>query len=122
MRRYIAVTDAQRAAIIKVFGVTGRTVHNALSYDPKYGFSDKAKRIREMARKQGAVTYYVATGDEVFFDSEGNMRQVLDNGVEIFVDKSNGKGMVSRRGVEIVTMENMKISELAALQAVARTL
>lgn len=91
MRKYIVATKDQRAAIMKVFGVTDRTVRNALGYDPQWGNTDTARRIREMARKQGATTYYAVTGDEVFFDSEGNMHQVFANGAEIFIDKNTGK-------------------------------
>lgn len=107
---------------MKVFGVTDRTVRNALGYDPQWGNTDTARRIRAMARKQGATTYYAVTGDEVFFDSEGNMHQVFANGAEIFIDKNTGKGEVVRHGEVMLTVENMKISEVTALQEVARTM
>lgn len=122
MKKYIAVTDEQRAAIIKVFGVTRRTVWNALNYDPQYGFTVTARRIRKMAREQGATTYYVVTGDEVFFDSEGNLHQAFNNGAEIFIEKSSGKGYITRHGNLVVEFENLKISELTALQETARNL
>lgn len=34
MKRIIEVSDNVRSNIMKAFGVTGKTVHNALSYDP----------------------------------------------------------------------------------------
>lgn len=53
MEKRIRVDKSLRAYIAKIFGVTERTVYNALGYDSQYGQSDMAKRIRKFAIKKG---------------------------------------------------------------------
>lgn len=122
MRKYIQVSDMQREMIMKVFKVGKKSVYNALNYDPRRGGTDTARRIRQMARKQGAHTYYVVRGEEALFDSEGNWHQIFENGAEIHVDKASGIAQLIYRGERRQMIENARVSDIAALQNIAKGL
>ena len=49
MRKYIHIRKEDREFIMKVFGVTGRTVMNAIRFDSERGDTDLARRIRKVA-------------------------------------------------------------------------
>ncbi len=122
MKKYIDVTAKQRDAVVKVFKVSGRMMRYALHYDPKYGHSDTARRIRKAALEQGGVERYDVTSEEVWFDGEGNLRQLFRNGAELTIEKSTGAARVVYRGKTVITAESVKISEIEALQNAARNL
>lgn len=122
MKKYIALGAKERGDIVKAFGVTTRTVRSALGYDPKFGYSDKARRIREMARKQGGELRYDVSAWEVWFDSEGNLRQDFSNGAEIIIEKCTGEAKLYHRGRLAFFVKNIKVSEIPALQEFARSL
>ena len=122
MKKYIAVGAKERGDIVKAFGVTSRTVRSALGYDPKFGYSDKAKRIREMARKQGGELRYDMSAEEAWYDSEGSMHQSFANGAEIIIDKRTGEAKVYHRGQLMYLSVNIKVKEIPALQEYAREL
>lgn len=122
MKKYIAVGAKERGDIVKAFGVTSRTVRSALGYDPKFGYSDKAKRIREMARKQGGELRYDVSAWEVWFDSEGNLRQSFTNGAEIIIEKCTGAAKVYHHGLLEFFGKDIKVSEIPGLQEFAKSL
>ena len=123
MKKYIAVTDKQRAAIFSASKVGERTIRNALNFDPIRGSSKKAVAIREIAHEHGAKTFYNEVAmEEVFFDSEGNLRQEFENGAKILIEKGTGKASVTYKGDTVIQIENIKISEITTLQEVARGL
>ncbi len=107
---------------MRVFKVGQRTVYNALNYVSKGGGTDTARRIRQMARKQGAHTYYVVRGEEALFDSDGNWHQIFENGAEIHVDKASGIAQLIYRGERRQMIENARVSDIAALQNIAKGL
>lgn len=55
VRFILETTGDVRKKIAQTFGVTPKTVFNALTYDKKRGFTDVATRIRKMAIENGAV-------------------------------------------------------------------
>lgn len=122
MRKYISVTSEVKEKIMKVFEVTDRTVRNALNYDPLYGGTATARRIRVMARENGGVTYYVVKSPEVWFDSEGSMHQVFANGAEIVIDKATGDGQVIYRGEVKAEYPSVMMAEIADMQEYAKGL
>lgn len=122
MRQTIVVTDDLRDKIMEVFKVTRRTIWNALNYDPKWGYTDKAKRIRQMAFRNGATVQYEVSGDEVFFDSAGNLRQVLPDGIEIIVEKRTGTGKIMRYGKTVEMWADVHVSDLEAMQERAKSI
>ena len=122
MKKYIDVTAKQREAVLRVFKVSGRMLRYALSYDPQYGRSDTARRIRKAALEQGGVERYDVTCEEGFFDSAGNLRQLFRNGAELLIEKSTGAARVLYRGKTVITAESVRISEVEALQNAARNL
>lgn len=64
MEKRIRVDKSLRAYIAKTFGVTERTVFNALGYDSQYGHSDMAKRIRQFAIQSGGQQTVTLTDKE----------------------------------------------------------
>jgi len=55
VRFVLDAADDVREKIARTFGVTSKTVFNALTYNEKRGFTDMAIRIRKMAIENGAV-------------------------------------------------------------------
>ena len=55
MKKYIHITKEDREFIAKAFGITERSVYNAVRFDEKRGGSDMAKRIRKMAFERGGI-------------------------------------------------------------------
>ena len=88
--RRIEVSTEVRNKIIKTFGVTGKTVSNALNYTGERGQTDLAKRIRIMALENGGRHMASWPECETIHDANGMMRQIFDNGATIEVDKQTG--------------------------------
>lgn len=55
MRRYIDVKAADKDFLMKVFGVSERTVRNALNYVGEYCDNDTARKIRHTALQRGGT-------------------------------------------------------------------
>ena len=69
MKRAIDVSTEVREGIRKTFKVSDQAIWLALTFDPKRGMSDKAKRIRQYAKINGGVETVVAEkGDTLLFD------------------------------------------------------
>ena len=64
MKERIEVTIETRKEITKIFGVTERTVSNALNYAGTRGETDLARRIRKYAAQKGGETYVILKKDE----------------------------------------------------------
>lgn len=121
MRKHISVTKKVRQELMKEIEVSDRTVRNALNYDPQYGGTATARRIRKVAREKGGVTYYVVEAPEVWFDSEGSMHQVFANGAEIVIDKGTGDGQVIYCGEVKAEYPSVMMAEIADMQEYARS-
>jgi len=59
MKKYIEITKADRAFLMKAFGVTSRTVQNAVRYDERRGCTELARKIRKVAMERGGVEMVV---------------------------------------------------------------
>ena len=64
MKERIEVTSETRKAIAKTFGVTEKTVFNALTYAGTRGETELARRIRKYAFQKGGETYVILKKDE----------------------------------------------------------
>ena len=69
MKRAIDVSTKVREGIRKTFKVSDQAIWLALTYDPKRGMSDKAKRIRQYAKINGGVEIVVAEKDTPCFST-----------------------------------------------------
>lgn len=120
--RRIEVSTEVRKKIIKTFGVTGKTVSNALNYTGERGQTDLAKRIRIMALENGGRHTVTWPECETIHDAFGVMRQIFDNGATIEVDKNTGDAKwFDPKGVLRGEEKNISIQRLYVMQELAAT-
>ena len=120
MKRAIDVSTKVREGIRKTFKVSDQAIWLALTFDPKRGMSDKAKRIRQYAKLNGGVEIVVAEKDDtLLFDHEGSFRQYFPNGAALTFDKKTGGATIYYRGKKMVSVDNVRVSEMTTLQNVA---
>lgn len=120
MKRAIDVSTEVREGIRKTFKVSDQAIWLALTFDPKRGMSDKAKRIRQYAKINGGVEAVVAEkGDTLLFDHEGSFRQYFSNGAVLEFDKKTGNATIFFKGKEMVSADNVLVREMPSLQIMA---
>ena len=120
MKRAIDVSTEVREGIRKTFKVSDQSIWLALTFDPKRGMSDKAKRIRQYAKINGGVETVVAeNGDTLLFDHEGSFRQYFPNGAVLEFDKKTGNATIFFKGKEMASAENVLVREIPSLQIMA---
>ena len=122
MKKYIHVTKEVREKLMNNFGVTNVMVWYALTFHPKRGNSDLAKRIRCCAIQNGGIVLNELPAMETFHDHDGYMRQYLPNGVLLEVNKSNGDVDVIFKGESVKHYENVFVRDLKGIQNWAATL
>lgn len=116
MERKIEVGTEIRRKISKMFGVTSKTVSNALTYAGTRGESDTAKRIRKVALENGGRRMVYCPECETLFDSEGNLKQTFPNGAVLVINKQSGVGVVSFRGKDVAKYGSVMVSDLEGIQ------
>lgn len=120
MKRAIDVSMEVREGIRKTFKVSDQAIWLALTFDPKRGMSDKAKRIRQYAKINGGVEMVVAEkGDTLLFDHEGSFRQYFPNGAVLEFDKKTGNATIFFKGKEMASADNVLVREMPSLQNMA---
>lgn len=118
--RRIEVSTEVRNKIIKTFGVTGKTVSNALNYTGERGQTDLAKRIRIMALENGGRHMVSWPECETIHDASGMMHQTFENGSKIEVDKRTGYACwFDPKGVKRGEQKNITIPQLYVMQELA---
>ena len=122
--RIIKVTDDAKERLAKIFGCTKRSVYSALCYSSE---SEKAERIRHIARRDmGGWIEAAVPEEEMFYDvtEDGRhvMRQYYGNGAVLEVSMDDGTGRVMYKGKTLVTVENVMVSDMPAMQETARSL
>lgn len=121
--RRIEVTTDVRNKIERVFGVTRKTVGNALAYRGERGQTDLAKRIRIMALENGGRHMVSWPECETIHDASGMMSQVFDNGAKIEVDKHTGDACwFDPKGVKRGEQKNISIQQLYVMQELAASI
>lgn len=120
-RVVIEVAQEVREKIIKVFGVTGKTVSNALNYSGgTRSESDLAKRIRKMAMQNGGRRMaYWPECETIHDEGTGEMVQTFRNGAKLVIRKDTGDAVVYYKGVARQRQENISIRQLYMLQEFA---
>lgn len=120
MKRAIDVSTEVREGIRKTFKVSDQAIWLALTFDPKRGMSDKAKRIRQYAKINGGVETVVAEkSDTLLFDHEGSFRQYFSNGAVLEFDKKTGNATIFFKGKEMASADNVLVREMPSLQIMA---
>ena len=114
---------ADREFLIKAFGVTGKTVQNALRFDGERGNTDLAKRIRKAAMDRGGIVMVEIPEVETLHDSDGYMRQYFPNGVLVEFSKMADAGCDVLLGGEVVRhYDRVMLSDIPAIQKYAEGL
>lgn len=120
MKRAIDVSTEVREGIRKTFKVSDQAIWLALTFDPKRGESDKAKRIRQYAKINGGVEIVVAEKDDtLLFDHEGSFRQYFANGAILEFDKNTGNAVIHYNGKKLVSVDDVMVREMNQIQTLA---
>ena len=121
MDKMIKVSADVRSKIMKAFGVTSKTVYNALSYNLERGNTDLAKKIRVMALENGGVpTVSLPECETIHDEKNGLMVQTFQNGAVLTIDKSNGNAEVKDpKGKVRMRKENLMVTQIYVLQEYA---
>ena len=123
MKRAIDVSTKVREGIRKTFKVSDQSIWLALTFDPKRGESDKAKRIRQYAKLNGGVEIVVAEKDDtLLFDHEGSFRQYFTNGAILEFDKKTGNAIIHYNGKKLVSVDDVMVREMNQVQTLAGSL
>lgn len=122
MKKYIHITKEDREFIAKAFGITERSVYNAVRFDDKRGNTELAKRIRKLALERGGTVMVEVAEIETWHDTDGHVRQYFPNGVVLDGDKKSGKVVLLVGGKVARSYDNPKISEMESIQREAMAL
>lgn len=123
MEKYIHTQKADREFLMKAFGVTAKTVFNALHFDEQRGHTDLAKKIRKIAMDRGGIVMTVSPEVETLHDSDGYMRQYFPNGAEVEFSKKEDCGCdVLHKGKVVRHYDRVMLSDIAAIQEYASQL
>ena len=122
--RTIKVSKENKAKLAKMFNCTDRMVYKALCFECQ---TLLARKIQYVARKEmGGWVEAAVPEDEIFYDTmdsgERFMRQYFNNGAVLEVSMDNGQGRVMYKGKTLVTVENVMVSDMPAMQETARSL
>lgn len=117
IKRYIAVTKANREFLIKLFKVTNRTISNSLDLD--LPSTDVRRRIRRAAIEGGGEVMVTLREVETIHDANNRMIQTFPNGARLEIDKTTGNATIIYKGEEIAKFENVMISQLYDIQSIA---
>lgn len=107
MKKNIAVSKEAREKIAKAFGVTMRTVWNALNLD--YPETEIVKRIRIAAKQNGGVLMATVPAGEAIYFADGTMRADFDNGAFCEFYRNDGTGHIFHKGKEVAVYENVSL-------------
>lgn len=120
MKRQIAVSKEVREKLMKVFGVTERTVFNALAMGKEGNLLHK--KIRKAALDSGGVLMVTIPEVETFFDTGVGMRQYLPNGAVLEFSFADGSCDTWFKGERMDRREKVAVSEIRGIQARAAAL
>ena len=119
VKRYIHIKKEDRDFLMTTFGITEKSVFNAINFDSKRGNTELAKRIRKLAIDRGGIVMIEAPEGEIFHDSDNYMREYLPSGVMIELSKRDGSGVVFKKGMQMKSYENILLTDIPQIQAYA---
>lgn len=116
----IEVPTEIRKKLEALFGVTGKTVSNALNYAGERGETTLAKKIRKAAMENGGRRMAYLPAFETIHTHDGIMTQMFDNGAKLVADMHSGSVQVfDKQDVKRFRRDNVSIAELYVLQEMA---
>lgn len=122
MKRYIHITKENREFLMKAFGVSRKTVLNAVTFAGARGETDLAKRIRKLALERGGIVMVAAPEVETMHDHDDYMRQYFPNGAMLELSKKDASGDVFFNGENVRHYDRVEIPEIYAIQDFAQAL
>lgn len=124
MKKYIHIQKEDREFIAKAFGISERSVFNAIRFDDRRGDTDLSKKVRKLAMARGGIVMVVAPEVETLFDADGYMRQYLPNDVLLEFGKTEEtKGCnVYHHGVLVRHEDDPMVSDVKNIQSWALAL
>lgn len=122
MKKYIHIKKEDREFIAKAFGISERSVFNAIRFDDRRGDTDLAKKVRKLAMDRGGIVMVEVPEMETLFDADGYMRQYLPNNTMLELNKKTGGCEVFHKGEKVRRYENVEVAEIENIQSMALAL
>lgn len=122
MKKYIHIKREDREFIAKAFGITERSVFNAIRFDDRRGETELARKVRKLAMERGGIIMVELPEVETLHDADGYMRQYLPNDVLLEFSRENGGCDVFHKGMKVRHYENVLVKDIPEIQNWASTL
>lgn len=122
MRKYIHIKREDREFIAKAFGITERSVFNAIRFDDRRGETELARKVRKLAMERGGIVMVEIPEIETLHDADGYMRQYLPNDVLLEFSREDGGCDVFHKGMKVRHYENVLVRDIPEIQNWASTL
>lgn len=122
MKKYIHIKREDREFIAKAFGITERSVFNAIRFDDRRGETELARKIRKLAMERGGIVMVEIPEIETLHDADGYMRQYLPNDVLLEFSREDGGCDVFHKGMKVRHYENVLVRDIPEIQNWALTL
>lgn len=116
MKKYIHIQKEDREFIAKAFGISERSVFNAIRFDDRRGGTDLAKKVRKLAMDRGGIVMVEVPEEETLFDADGYMRQYLPNNALLEFSFEDGGCEVFHKGKKVRRYENVEVSDIKNIQ------
>lgn len=122
MKKYIHIKREDREFIAKAFGITERSVFNAIRFDDRRGETELARKVRKLAMERGGIVMVEIPEIETLHDADGYMRQYLPNDVLLEFSRKDGGCDVFHKGMKVRHYENVLVRDIPEIQNWALTL
>lgn len=122
MKKYIHIKREDREFIAKAFGITERSVFNAIRFDDRRGETELARKVRKLAMERGEIVMVEIPEIETLHDADGYMRQYLPNDVLLEFSREDGGCDVFHKGMKVRHYENVLVRDIPEIQNWALTL
>lgn len=122
MKKYIHIMKEDREFIMKALGVTERSVFNAITFDPRRGNTELARKIRKLAMERGGISMVELPEVETLHDADGYIRQYLPNDTLLEFSREDGGCDVFHRGRNVRHYDNVAIKDIPSIQNYASAL
>lgn len=122
MKKYIHIKREDREFIAKAFGITERSVLNAIRFDDRRGETELARKVRKLAMERGGIVMVEIPEIETLHDADGYMRQYLPNDVLLEFSREDGGCDVFHKGMKVRHYENVLVRDIPEIQNWASTL
>ena len=122
MKKYIHIKREDREFIAKAFGITERSVFNAIRFDDRRGETELARKVRKLAMERGGIVMVEIPEIETLHDADGYMRQYLPNDVLLEFSREDAGCDVFHKGMKVRHYENVLVRDIPEIQNWASTL